>query len=302
MIRFTQRELDAILGEFLGKPYKRFASGPDAYDCYGLVKAFMARIGVDIPEIGAVNPNDSRPIYEQQQTDYVRIEWPRPWSLVTFSGKDLNAHIGVVLPNDNLFLHCPGRAAGKVLAEPLSRRPWRDTIDGYWWPKSVLESIIMLTPMTTKRAWQFVKCDGRSLGEIIEQDITDGRDVQVQAFIDGQLVEVDDWTMIPSPVNQLVVRPVVGEGDQMGMMAGMVALAMLAPYIAGPLAGVSSGAATAAGGYGAAAWAAGGSTAFAYGLANAAVMMGGALALNALIGPGEGAKDASQHYAWDPQT
>jgi len=302
MIRFTQRELDAILGEFLGKPYKRFASGPDAYDCYGLVKAFMARIGVDIPEIGAVNPNDSRPIYEQQQTDYVRIEWPRPWSLVTFSGKDLNAHIGVVLPNDNLFLHCPGRAAGRVLAEPLSRRPWRDTIDGYWWPKSVLESIIMLTPMTTKRAWQFVKCDGRSLGEIIEQDITDGRDVQVQAFIDGQLVEVDDWTMIPSPVNQLVVRPVVGEGDQMGMMAGMVALAMLAPYIAGPLAGVSSGAATAAGGYGAAAWAAGGSTAFAYGLANAAVMMGGALALNALIGPGEGAKDASQHYAWDPQT
>jgi hypothetical protein len=302
MIRFTQRELDAILSEFLGKPYKRFASGPDAYDCYGLVKAFMARIGVDIPEIGAVNPNDSRPIYEQQQTDYVRIEWPRPWSLVTFSGKDLNAHIGVVLPNDNLFLHCPGRAAGKVLVEPLSRRPWRDTIDGYWWPKSVLESIIMLTPMTTKRAWQFVKWDGRSLGEIIEQDITDGRDVQVQAFIDGQLVEVDDWTMIPSPVNQLVVRPVVGEGDQMGMMAGMVALAMLAPHIAGPLAGVSSGAATAAGGYGAAAWAAGGSTAFAYGLANAAVMMGGALALKALIGPDEGKRDDSQHYTWEPQT
>jgi len=283
MIRFTPKELDAILADFLGKPYQRMATGPDAYDCYGLVKAFMARIGVDIPEIGKVDPKDSRPVYEQQQTDYVRLDWPRPWSLVTFSGKDLNAHIGVVLPNDNLFLHCPGRAAGKVIAEPLSRRPWRDTIDGYWWPRNYLETVIMLTPMTTKRAWQFVRCDGRSLRQIIEQDIIEGRDVQVQAFLEGELVDQADWDLVPGPVNQLVIRPVMGEGEQALMIGGMIAMAAFAPWSSVHLLGLASGS-------------------FGASLASGAIMMGGALALNALVGPGEGSKHASQHYTWEPQT
>jgi len=33
MIRFTPKELDVILADFLGKPYKRMATGPDGYDC-----------------------------------------------------------------------------------------------------------------------------------------------------------------------------------------------------------------------------------------------------------------------------
>ncbi len=296
MIRFTAKELDAILADFLGKPYRRMATGPDAYDCYGLVKAFMARLGMEIPEIGKVDAKDSRPVYEQQQTDYIRLDWPRPWSLVTFSGKDLNAHIGVVLPNDNLFLHCPGRAAGKVIAEPLSRRPWRDTIDGYWWPRDYLETVLMLTPMTTKRAWQFVRCDGRSLRQIIEQDITEGRDVQVQAFLEGELVDPADWDLVPGPVNQLVIRPVMGEGEQALMIGGMLALSLLAPMALGAIAPNLSAAASAGWGV------ANASTMMMYSLAKAAVVMGGALALNALVGPGEGSKNASQHYTWDPAT
>mgnify|MGYP002640177766 FL=1 len=170
-MRFDRDDLDLLLADFLGKPWKRFAEGPDAYDCYTLVKAVTARLGIDMADIGKVDPQDSRPIYEQQQTDYIQLPWPRPWSLVTFSSKDLRAHIGLVLPNDNLFLHCPGRAAGKVLAEPLSRRPWRDSIDGYWWPKGYVEAVVLLSPLaTTRRAWQFVKA-ARPLSEIIEQDI-----------------------------------------------------------------------------------------------------------------------------------
>lgn len=272
MFRFTQKDLDGILGEFLGKPYERLGTGPDAFGCYGLVKAFMARIGVEIPEVGGVRL--------QYHLDYVKVEWPRPWSLVTFRDRHENAHVGVVLPEDNLFLHVPVREAGKVTAESLNGRPWRDTIDGYWWPKNTLESIIMLTPMTTKRAWQFVRCDGRSLAEIIKQDIAEGRDVQVQAFIDGQLVE--DWDRVVDPMEQLVIRPIVGEGEQIGMMAGMAALAIFAPYAAAGVVGQGAG--------------------MAFGLAKATVMMGGALALNALVGPGEGKRDASQHYTWSPQT
>jgi len=296
MIRFTQNDLDSILAEFLGKPYQRGAAGPDAFDCYGLARAFMARVGVEIADIGKVDPKDSRPVYERQQTDYIRLPVPRSWSLVTFSSHDLNAHIGVVLPGDGMFLHCPGRAAGKVIAEPLTRRPWRDSIDGYWWPKGWIETVVMLTPMsTTKRAWQFVRA-GRCLAEIIEQDITEGRDVQVQAFLGGELVPQERWLdVVPTEMDQIVIRPVMASGKQAAMAAGMLALAVLAPYAAGDLVPAGTPAAVAAG------TATAGAT-FSYNLAAAAIMMGGGLALNALVGANEGDHGPSQHYSAEPQT
>ncbi len=291
MIRLTQQELDSILADFLGKPYCRGGSGPDGYDCYGLTRAFMSKIGIEIADIGKVDPKDSRPIYERQQTDFIRLPVPRPWSLVTFSSKSLDAHIGVVLPGDGVFLHCPGRAAGRVLAEPLSRRPWRDCVDGYWWPKGYIETIVLLTPMTTtKKAWQFVKT-GRCLAEIVEQDITEGRDVQVQVFLGGELIPQEKWIhTVPTEMDQIVVRPLMEGGKQAGMMAGMMALAVLAPYAAGAIVpAVAAGTATAG-------------QVFAYNLASAAIMMGGGLALSALVNANEGDRNPSQHYSAEPQT
>lgn len=291
MIRLTQQELDSILADFLGKPYCRGGSGPDGYDCYGLTRAFMSKIGIEIADIGKVDPKDSRPIYERQQTDFIRLPVPRPWSLVTFSSKSLDAHIGVVLPGDGVFLHCPGRAAGRVLAEPLSRRPWRDCVDGYWWPKGYIETIVLLTPMTTtKKAWQFVKT-GRCLAEIVEQDITEGRDVQVQVFLGGELIPQEKWIhTVPTEMDQIVVRPLMEGGKQAGMMAGMMALAVLAPYAAGAIVpSVAAGTATAG-------------QVLAYNLASAAIMMGGGLALSALVNANEGDRNSSQHYSAEPQT
>lgn len=296
MIRFTQQELNTILADFLGKPWERYADGPDAYDCYGLAKAFLGRVGVEIAEIGKVDPTDSRPVYERQQSDYIRLAVPRPWSLVTFSGRDLNAHIGVVLPTDNLFLHCPGRAAGKVIAEPLSRHPWRESVDGYWWPKGYIETVVLLTPMTTtKRAWQFVKA-GRCLGEIIEQDITEGRDVAVQVFLDGELIEKDNWSnVVPTEHQQIVVRPILGDGEQALVMAGMMALAVFAAPAAAAWASGTTASAIAAG-------TASAGAGFVYSLTAASVMMAGGLALNALVGSRESDREPSQHYSWNPQT
>lgn len=287
MIRFTPKDLDVILSEFLGKPYAKKGRGPDGYDCYGLVRAFMARLAVDLPEIGAVNPHEAGKVYERQQEGYIRLEWPRPWSLVTFcKERDLDAHIGVVLPNDNLFLHCPGRAAGKVIAEPLSRKPWRDSVDGYWWPKGWLEVVLLLSPMSPKRrAWQFVRA-GRTLKEIIEQDITEGRDIPIQAFLDGQLAE--DWSIVPTETQQLVIRPELAGGKQALSMGGMIAMTLLAP---GMMAGANTGL-----GLGLKAGS------FAYNLGQAAIAMTGALAFNALIGANEAKRDPSQVYDWQAAT
>lgn len=42
---------DFIEGELLGKPYKMGADGPDAYDCYGVVRAVMLKEGIVLPGI-----------------------------------------------------------------------------------------------------------------------------------------------------------------------------------------------------------------------------------------------------------
>ena len=304
-MRFDHKELDVVLADFLGKPWKRNATGPDAYDCYTMTKAFLGRLGVEIADIGKVDPHDMRPVYERQQTDYIQLTVPRPWSVVTFSGRDLNAHIGVILPDDGLFLHCPGRAAGEVIAEPLSRRPWRDSVDGYWWPKGWIETVVMLTPMTaTKRCWQFVR-SGRCLAEIVEQDIVEGRNVPVQVFLGGELVPEDRWAdTVPTEMDQIVVRPIMGEGRQAAMMAGMLALAVFAPAAAGAILGgtpSATAAAVATGSPGALA-AVGSTSMLAYNLTTAGVMMVGGIALNALVGPEEAKREGSQHNTWNPQT
>jgi len=290
-MRFNRDDLNVMLAEFLGKPYEAGATGPDAYDCYGLVRAFCARLGVTLPEIGAVGP--------EGPAHYIQLDQPRPWSLVSFAPKlTIQPHIGVVLPDDNLFLHCPDRRDGSVMAEPLGRRPWRDQIDGFWWPRDLLEVVLLLSPMNRKqRAWQFVSLDGRTLREIIVQDITAGETIPLQAFLGGELVEPADWDLVPTPGDQLVIRPEFGSGKQAGMAAGMIALAVFAPYIAGPIAGVEGGAGAAA-----AAAAAGTGPAVIYAVANAAIMMGGAMALNALVGPDEADAGDSQAYGWNPRT
>jgi len=301
MVRFTQQELNEIMAEFLGKPYEAKATGPDSYDCYGLVKVFAERLGMDLPDIGLVDPKDARPVYDQQQQNYEQCLFPRPFSLVTFSSKTLlDTHIGLVLPNDNLFIHCPGRAHGKVLAEPLSRRPWRDKVDGYWWAKDWIEVVIMLTPMTTsKRATQFVRA-GRSLAEIIEQDITRGQDIPLHVFLDAEPILRADWAgTYPTYAQQIVIRPELARGAKPVQLMGMLALAVAAPAIMGAVAPGLTGAASAMMA-GEAAYSAG--TMMAYSLGTAAIMMGGALALNALVGADEGKETESQSYTWNPKT
>ncbi len=51
-MRFSINEMDAILLEYLGKPYEAKATGPDSYDCYGLVRSFANRLGMSLPDIG----------------------------------------------------------------------------------------------------------------------------------------------------------------------------------------------------------------------------------------------------------
>lgn len=290
MIRFTQQDLTVILAEFLGKPWQRGGRGPEVYDCYGLVLDFMNRLGAKLPD-------QSHDPIERWADVYIRLDRPRPWSLVTFTDADLRSHIGLCLPGGNQFLHCPEQTPGGCRLDDLARKPWSDPgyRDGFWWPRSTIETIVLLSPTDPKkRAWQFVRA-GRTLETIIAEDIAEGRDVKVQAFLDGQLVPQADWPSVaPLPLQQLVIKPVFGDGRQWMMMGGMMAMAMFAPQIMSMAAPNFSAYATSG-------YATMGAQA-AYKLAMAAIPMVGGLALNALVGPKESDADPSQNYQWNPVT
>ena len=61
----------------LGKPYEWGATGPDAYDCSGLVWAAYQSAGVDIPRTS-----------QDQWAELTHVSSPQPGDLVFFPGAD----------------------------------------------------------------------------------------------------------------------------------------------------------------------------------------------------------------------
>ena len=69
----------------LGKPYVYGATGPDAFDCSGLVQAAWAAAGVSIPRTS-----------EQQWADLPHVSSPQPGDLVFYTGSPIDPPPGHV--------------------------------------------------------------------------------------------------------------------------------------------------------------------------------------------------------------
>jgi len=108
----------------LGKPYRYGATGPDAYDCSGLVQAAYASIGVQLPHTTFDQVNLGSPIYSTDQL--------QPGDLLFIPGSDRTAqapgHVGMYL-GDNILIQAP--ETGQVVKlSPLSQRV--DSIVAMW--------------------------------------------------------------------------------------------------------------------------------------------------------------------------
>jgi cell wall-associated NlpC family hydrolase len=69
----------------LGKPYVYGATGPDAFDCSGLVQAAWAAAGVSIPRTS-----------ELQWADLPHVSSPRPGDLIFYTGSSIDPPPGHV--------------------------------------------------------------------------------------------------------------------------------------------------------------------------------------------------------------
>lgn len=100
----------------LGKPYVYGATGPNSYDCSGLVQAAWAAAGVSIP----------RSSYEQWAAlPHVPMSAIQPGDLIFF---DAEGHVGIYVGN-NMIIDAPqpGQSVEKV---SLSQSWYASTLDG----------------------------------------------------------------------------------------------------------------------------------------------------------------------------
>jgi len=94
----TQDKLKSLIEPEMGKPYQWGATGPNSYDCSGLVYTIYGKLGIDLPRVSA----------DQAKAGvYVPKSELRYGDLVFFAadGKNVN-HVGIYV-GDGEFVHAP---------------------------------------------------------------------------------------------------------------------------------------------------------------------------------------------------
>ena len=110
--------------DLLGKPWRKDARGPDAYDCVGLLIEMLRRLGFTIPayasDIGAI---------DLALFDWELVTDPQPGDAILIRSLNPRWHIGVV-SGPGWMLH--SREGAGVLRERYNVFPWQARIEGFY--------------------------------------------------------------------------------------------------------------------------------------------------------------------------
>lgn len=94
----VQLKLAKLISQELGKPYKWGGTGPDGYDCSGLVYSLYGKLGIQMPRVSRS---------QAEVGTYVSKEELEYGDLLFFArdGKNIN-HVGIYVGN-GMFVHSP---------------------------------------------------------------------------------------------------------------------------------------------------------------------------------------------------
>ncbi len=121
----------------LGKPFKEGGTGKDGYDCYSLAREVCCRVGIYLPTKNTQKlamadniKNRSDNINQGKEEDYIKLEKPEPFCIVTFmlSPPFVN-HMGVMLDKYH-FIHIMKKR--RVVVERIDNRFWKTKVEGYY--------------------------------------------------------------------------------------------------------------------------------------------------------------------------
>ena len=121
------------LSQYIGKPFRWGARGPDAYDCWGLARSVMEQYGYKIPDY-LYEPEDHAGIaklvqyVEANNPLWVPTDDPIPGDLVMMGPTPRLQHAGVL--TEEGLIHTSLRYG--VLIQPLRRTIYRCTRSYRW--------------------------------------------------------------------------------------------------------------------------------------------------------------------------
>lgn len=123
--------------DLIGAPFRDGGRGPDAYDCWGLVREVYKRYGVELPDYQGCCYDFVR-FYEgflEERPRWVRHEPPDihipAVAAIRFNAPVVN-HVGVYVC-DGKFLHT--REKTGVVLEDIRSPAWRHRLEGFYsWP------------------------------------------------------------------------------------------------------------------------------------------------------------------------
>lgn len=125
--------------DLLGKRFEYGATGPDAYDCYGLVREVYRRNGLELPHYESVcTPEGQHSGFQDGQKYFEPVTGkPQPLDVVLFCIRPpWVSHIGVVIDEYGSFLHIMQQSS--VSRERMDSITWKHRVKGIYRFKGVL--------------------------------------------------------------------------------------------------------------------------------------------------------------------
>jgi cell wall-associated NlpC family hydrolase len=125
------------LNDLIGKPFRDGGRGPEAYDCWGLVKEVFRRHGIEVKDYW-ISCRDSMAINQAFQDDvrnWVRVSkdqlQPPALVVIKFNQPVYCNHTGVYI-GAGRFIHAREKVG--VCIEPVEHPVWKRTIEGFYMP------------------------------------------------------------------------------------------------------------------------------------------------------------------------
>jgi cell wall-associated NlpC family hydrolase len=118
-----------LWADLLGKPWRKDARGPDAYDCVGLLLEIERRLGFPVPAYASAVDAVALAV-----ADWGLVAHPAPGDAILIRALHPRWHIGVV-SGDGFMLH--SREGAGVLRERYNAFPWQARIEGFYRWKQV---------------------------------------------------------------------------------------------------------------------------------------------------------------------
>lgn len=120
-----------LYNDLVGKPYKSKASGPDAYDCFGVIQEVYRRAGINLPDEICTDATESiDSAVKSARSRYIRLKNPVAGCIIAFRTRGkLVTHVGMALDHCRM-LHSSDKT--DVCIARFDSLGWKSRIEGYY--------------------------------------------------------------------------------------------------------------------------------------------------------------------------